>query len=166
MEDCLNIFDGNGEPILHAEQSRLCQINTRDFNDPDNCIDSQLIQTVVNELLTETLFNEKYEPDKCKQLSEQLARDALERISSVHSTLANKHFKHVVIVSIGSVNSHLSSESSGTVYFGSRCLWNRLTDFFTKAQFNNSSLYAIALIFSLRCDNRDAVGSRPPVDRQ
>jgi hypothetical protein len=105
--------------------------------------------------------------DKCKQLSEQLATSMLLNESAVYTQrLPTTHFKHVVIVSIGSVNSHLSSESSGTVYFGSRCLWNRLTDFFTKAQFNNSSLYAIALIFSLRCDNRDAVGSRPPVDRQ
>jgi hypothetical protein len=155
MEGCLSIFDGNAEAVLQTDESRLCHINTRDYNDSCNCTDSQQIRTVVNELLTETLLEEKYEPSKCKQLSEQLARQALERISRVQSTLATTHFKHVVIVSIGSVNSHVSSESNGTVYFGSRCLWNRLTDFFTTVQFDNSSLYAIALIFSLRYDNRD-----------
>jgi Tctex-1 family len=155
MEGYSSVLDGSTESIQHTDHSRLSSINTLNYScsDADNCADSQKIQTVVDALLSETLSNEEYEPKKCKQLSEQLARQALERISRVHSTFINKHIKHVVVVSIGNVNNQLGSDSSGTVYFGSRCFWNRLTDFFTTTKFSNSSLYAIAFIFTLRYDN-------------
>jgi len=65
------------------------------------------------------------------------------RISDALKAKSYKRYKHVVIVSIGSVK-----ERPG-VYLGSRCLWNDKTDSFATVRFENSSLYALAMIYGL-----------------
>jgi len=138
------------------DDSRADQSNVYDdvVDDPDNSAESSNIRSVVGDLVASTLLTEDYEPCKCKKLCEQLAREALERINRFQIGSDSRR-KYVVVVSIGSVASQPSSsvDNGGAVYFGSKCLWNGLTDHFTSVKFNNSSLYAIASVFTVRWDD-------------
>lgn len=125
-----------------------------DDDTSDNRLHSQNIQRVVEDLLYDELFDEQYEPHRCKLLSEKLASQALQRINLSAATHQD-NCKYVVMMSLGSVSCLPSAAAvghDGTVFFGSRCLWNRLTDYFTTAQFHNSSLFAVASIFTVHFD--------------
>ena len=85
--------------------------------------------------LEDKLYEPRFAEDECQLIANH--------ISEAIGKKPYKHFKHVVVVSIGSVK-----ERPG-IYLGSKCLWNDKTDSSTIARFQNSSLFAIALIYGL-----------------
>ena len=97
------------------------------------------IESVANEILQERLKDQIYQPqfaeDECQLISKH--------ISEAIGKKPYKHYKHVVVVSIGSVK-----ERPG-IYLGTKCLWNDKTDSSTIVRFQNASLFAIVLIYGL-----------------
>ena len=91
------------------------------------------------EILQDRLFGKSYDP----QMSEEECQTISNLISGVIHKKPHKHFKHVVLVTIGSVK-----EKPG-IYLCSKCLWNDKTDSSTTVRFHNTSLYAIVMIYGL-----------------
>ena len=97
------------------------------------------IEQLAAEVLRECLQDKQYDPDVCRQVSQSTAS----KISDCLKARKHRQYKHVVVVSIGSLR-----ERPG-VYLGSRCLWNDNTDSFCTVRYQNKSLYAIAMIYGL-----------------
>ena len=97
------------------------------------------IELLVGEVLSERLGEIRYEPSKCKELSQELAAHIMERIKE----MSIKKYKMVAIVSIG------SQKGVPGMQFGSRCLWNKETDQFASVKFTNGSLFAVAMVYGL-----------------
>ena len=85
------------------------------------------------------LEDKEYDPVEVNHYCQQIADEITDLINSK----PYKHFKHVVLVSIGSVIGRPG------IYLGTKCLWNEKTDSYTTLQFQNKSLYAICLIYGL-----------------
>ena len=107
--------------------------------DPNQPFNSCEVEKVAETVLVDRLKNLKYEPSKCKILSQELAATIMERLKSLHL----RRYKLVAVVSIGSLK-----ERPG-MQFGSRCLWNQETDSFASIKFTNESLFAVAMIYGL-----------------
>lgn len=97
------------------------------------------IETPALAILEKHLGEKTYDPSMCANESRTIAAE----ISEVVKAKQYKRYKHVVIVSIGSLKERPS------VYLGSRCLWNDKTDSFTTVRYKNNTLYAIAMIYGL-----------------
>ncbi|XP_039255808.1 dynein light chain Tctex-type 5-like [Styela clava] len=97
------------------------------------------IEGTAKATLEEHLGSKPYDPNMCKTECQVIAAKISEAIKAKNY----KRYKHVVVVSIGSLKERPS------VYLGSRCLWNDKTDSFTTVRYKNSSLYAIAMIYGL-----------------
>jgi hypothetical protein len=100
---------------------------------------SDEIERISEQILAHSLVEQAYDPHKCKELSQSIAANILDKIKDFGS----RHFKLVCIVSIGSVK-----ERPG-MQFGSRCLWNKDTDKFVSVRFTNSTLFAVAMVYGL-----------------
>jgi len=97
------------------------------------------IERIASDILRQQLHDKNYDPELCKTRSQMIAS----KISDALKAKNYKCYKHVVVISIGSLR-----ERPG-VYLGSRCLWNDKTDSFCTVRFQNKTLYAIAMIYGL-----------------
>jgi len=97
------------------------------------------IESTAQNILKQHLEDKTYDPEMCRNECQIIAA----KISEALKAKNFKRYKHVVVVSIGSIK-----ERPG-VYLGSRCLWNDKTDSFATVRFQNTSLYAIAMIYGL-----------------
>jgi len=107
--------------------------------DPDMRFKPHEIEGTAAEVLEQHLGDKAYDPALCRTESQVIAA----KISEALKAKNFKRYKHVVVVSIGSLK-----ERPG-VYLGSRCLWNDKTDSFCTARYQNKSLYAIAMVYGL-----------------
>ena len=69
--------------------------------------------------------------------------DLSAQISTIVREESPQHYKHVINVMIGSI------AEKPSIYLGSRCLWNEVTDSFTSIRFNNQTLYCVVLVYAL-----------------
>lgn len=109
---------------------------------PDVPFSSHEVETKVQEILSEHLHDKEYDSQQCKTLSQMTSAKILEEIKG----MGFKRYKMVAVVSIGSMK-----ERPG-MQFGSRCLWNKETDNFISAKFNNTSIFAVAMVYGLFYD--------------
>ncbi|XP_002130187.2 dynein light chain Tctex-type 5-like isoform X1 [Ciona intestinalis] len=107
--------------------------------DPADRFKPYEIEGTAMNILKSHLGESAYDPEMCR--NESLAIAA--KISEALKAKNYKRYKHVVVVSIGSLK-----ERPG-VYLGSRCLWNDKTDSFATVRYQNTSLYAIAMVYGL-----------------
>ena len=107
--------------------------------EPDVPISVAQIERITESILAETLAHVQYDPNTCKDLSQDIAARIMDRIK----TMPFKRYKLVAIVSIGSMKDRCGLQ------FGSRCLWNQATDTFASVKFSNGSLFAVAMIYGL-----------------
>ena len=109
---------------------------------PDIKFRSYEVERKTHEILMEHLHDKEYDAQQCKSLSQTISAKILEAIKS----LGFKRYKMVAVVSIGSMK-----ERPG-MQFGSRCLWNKETDNFISAKYNNTSIFAVAMVYGLYYD--------------
>lgn len=109
---------------------------------PDIPFSSYEVQKATERILAEYLEDKEYDSHQCKVLSQTISAKLLETIKG----LGFKGYKMVAVVSIGSMK-----ERPG-MQFGSRCLWNKETDNFVSAKYNNTSIFAVAMIYGLYYD--------------
>lgn len=107
--------------------------------DPDMRFKPHEIESTAVAILEEHLGDKAYDPAMCGAESKEISA----KISEALKAKNFKRYKHVVVVTIGSLK-----ERPG-VYLGSRCLWNDKTDSFCTARYQNKSLYAIAMVYGL-----------------
>ncbi|XP_048749654.1 dynein light chain Tctex-type 5-like [Ostrea edulis] len=100
------------------------------------------VEKLAEGVLAEHLAKMEYDPVKCRDISQTVAVDILERVKQ----MGFKRYKIVTNVSIGSLR-----EKPG-MQFGSRCLWNKNTDNFVSVKYSNSSIFAVAMIYGLYFD--------------
>ncbi|XP_033725684.1 tctex1 domain-containing protein 1-like [Pecten maximus] len=110
--------------------------------DPDVTFRVCEVEKVTESTLKEHLDTEVYDSANCKELSQTIAADILEKVKS----LGFKRYKIIANVSIGSLK-----EKPG-MQFGSRCLWNKNTDNFVSVKYSNNSMFAVAMVYGLYFD--------------
>ncbi|XP_022304409.1 dynein light chain Tctex-type 5-like [Crassostrea virginica] len=97
------------------------------------------VEKLAESVLAQHLAKVEYDPARCRDVSQTVAVDILERVKE----MGFKRYKIIANVSIGSLR-----EKPG-MQFGSRCLWNKNTDNFVSVKYSNSSIFAVAMIYGL-----------------
>lgn len=97
------------------------------------------VEKLAEGVLAEHLSKVEYDPVTCRDVSQTVAIDILERVKQ----MGFKRYKIITNVSIGSLR-----EKPG-MQFGSRCLWNKNTDNFVSVKYSNTSIFAVAMIYGL-----------------
>lgn len=132
-------FSGDGESKKDEVSNKLPEENLITRTPNSSKFNVELVEKITESLLIERLHDISYDAMKCKQLSQELASEIMERLKM----LKIRHYKLVAVVSIGSIN-----ERPG-MQFGSRCLWHHKTDKFASVKFTNGSLFAVAMVYGL-----------------
>lgn len=99
------------------------------------------VQKLVNDILISHLENVKYEPNKCKDIVQNLSEEIKSRIKSI----IFRRYKLIVNITIG-------QNSGNSIIVASRSLWNADTDNGCTVQYKNNSIFAIATIFATYFD--------------
>ncbi|KAK6475987.1 tctex1 domain-containing protein 3 [Huso huso] len=97
-----------------------------------------ILQRKAEKLLMEKLKDIQYNADQCRVLSDQIANLLL----AYAKGLGCDRYKYVVRVMIGEKNGQ-------SVKIASRALWDAEKDNWVSAAFENSAMFAVALVFAL-----------------
>ncbi|KAK3595427.1 hypothetical protein CHS0354_003421 [Potamilus streckersoni] len=134
------------EIISLTDKSEAAKRNIRMENTykmtPDKLFKPHEVEKVAERILKDSLGDSEYDALQCRSLSETLSSKILEEIQS----LGYKRYKMVCVVSIGSL------KNKPGMQFGSRCLWNKDTDYFISVKYSNASLFAVAMVYGLYFD--------------
>ena len=96
------------------------------------------IKKIMDEILQEKLSTQSYDPNVCRVLCISLSEDIKRRVKN----LGMERFRLICSVSIGSI-------SGQGILMASRFLWNERKDNFSTSSYQNSSLFAVAIVFGV-----------------
>ena len=96
------------------------------------------IKKIMDEILEEKLSTQSYDPTICRVLCISLSEDIKSRVKN----LGMERFRLICSVSIG-------SSSGQGILMASRFLWNECKDNFSTSAYQNSSLFAVAIVFGV-----------------
>lgn len=96
------------------------------------------IKKIMDEILEEKLSTQSYDPTICRLLCSSLSEDIKSRVKN----LGMERFRLICSVSIGSI-------SGQGILMASRFLWNECKDNFSTSSYQNSSLFAVAIVFGV-----------------
>lgn len=96
------------------------------------------IKKIMDEILEEKLSTQSYDPTICRELCSSLSEDIKSRVKN----LGMERFRLICSVSIGSI-------SGQGILIASRFLWNECKDNFSTSSYQNSSLFAVAIVFGV-----------------
>lgn len=99
---------------------------------------SHEIKKIMDEILQEKLSTQSYDPTICRVLCISLSEDIKSRVKN----LGMERFRLICSVSIG-------SNSGQGILMASRFLWNEYKDNFSTSSYQNSSLFAVAIVFGV-----------------
>ncbi|RUS85723.1 hypothetical protein EGW08_006517 [Elysia chlorotica] len=116
--------------------------NTVQVSEADRMFKLKLVETCAHQVLKAELDNVSYNANTCRELSQVIAGLIMDRLKS----FSLSQYKLVCVVSIGSLKDRPAMQ------FGSRCLWNKVTDNFVSVKYTNSSVFAVAMIYGLYFD--------------
>ncbi|XP_058931902.1 dynein light chain Tctex-type 5 isoform X2 [Kogia breviceps] len=97
-----------------------------------------IVNHILKDVLTNYLQEENYEPELCRQMTKTIS----EVIKAQVKDLMIPRYKLIVMVHIG----QLTGQS---ILIGSRCLWDPKNDTFASYIFRNSSLFALANVYTV-----------------
>jgi len=100
------------------------------------------IQEIIKDILENELSDQIYKPDFCVSQSKLIA----EKIKQAVKGQDFDRYKLVVIVAIG------EKESSPSVSFTSRCMWNDHADNYSEYVYRNNHLYAVGMVYAVSID--------------
>ncbi|KAL3885366.1 hypothetical protein ACJMK2_025437 [Sinanodonta woodiana] len=134
------------EIISLTDKAEAAKRNIRTENTykmtPDKLFKPHEVKQVAERILKGSLSDSEYDALQCRSLCQTLSSKILEEIQ----TLGYKRYKVVCVVSIGSM------KDKPGMQFGSRCLWNKDTDYFINVKYSNASLFAVAMVYGLYFD--------------
>ncbi|KAG5214855.1 hypothetical protein JEQ12_000431 [Ovis aries] len=108
------------------------------FEGPTKHFPVVIVNHILKDVLTTYLQEEQYEPELCRQMTKTIS----EVIKAQVKDLMIPRYKLIVIVHIG----QLTGQS---ILIGSRCLWDPKNDAFASFVFRNSSLFALANVYTV-----------------
>ncbi|XP_057386448.1 dynein light chain Tctex-type 5 isoform X3 [Balaenoptera acutorostrata] len=111
---------------------------TSNFMGPTRNFPVVIVNHILKDVLTNYLQEEKYEPELCRQMTKTIS----EVIKAQVKDLMTPRYKLIVMVHIG----QLTGQS---ILIGSRCLWDPKNDTFASYIFRNSSLFALANVYTV-----------------
>lgn len=126
--------------LLTNQKTRLQNLEeTGNFtiNIPLKKFNPNLVQTHLYHILSIALKHVQYEPNLCRHLSKELSEEARDVVKA----LKFPRYKFVSVVTIGQLK-------NASIKLCSRSVWSCTTDSYACAEYRNSSLYAVAMIFA------------------
>ena len=96
------------------------------------------IRNIMDEILQDKLSNQTYEATTCRLLCMTLSDDIKGRVKC----LGMERFRLICNVTIG-------SNGGQGLFLASRFLWDEVIDNFSTTSFQNSSLFAVAVVFGI-----------------
>uniref|UniRef100_A0A8C6DBG8 Dynein light chain Tctex-type family member 5 n=1 Tax=Moschus moschiferus TaxID=68415 RepID=A0A8C6DBG8_MOSMO len=138
-KDSMSTVSYMDEPCQPEDASRLTvhMENTYQLG-PTKRFSAVIVNHILKDVLTTYLQEEQYEPELCRQMTKTIS----EVIKAQVKDLMIPRYKLIVIVHIG----QLTGQS---ILIGSRCLWDPKTDDFASFIFRNSSLFALANVYTV-----------------
>lgn len=122
---------------IHAIHQKVRYENTYKM-EPDKRFHVNEVKEIMEETLSSSLKDTKYEPVKCRALTKSLSHTICERVK----LLGFSRFKIVSTVTIGEMKGQ-------DVRVASRFLWDEKHDTWVDAVFTSSELFAVAVVFGI-----------------
>ncbi|MGH0164580.1 UNVERIFIED_CONTAM: hypothetical protein FKN15_055230 [Acipenser sinensis] len=121
--------DDNPRPVVQME-------NTYQLG-PAKHFPVATVSNILRDVLTSYLQEEKYEAELCRQMTKTTS----EVIKASVKDLMIPRYKIIVLINIGQLNEQ-------NMRIGSRCLWDPTNDTFSSYTFKNTSLFAVANVYT------------------
>uniref|UniRef100_A0A8D1Z4T5 Tctex1 domain-containing protein 1 n=2 Tax=Sus scrofa TaxID=9823 RepID=A0A8D1Z4T5_PIG len=138
-KDSVSTVSYMDEPSQREDASRLIvQMENTYQLGPTKHFPVVIVDHILKDVLTNYLQEERYEPEFCKQMTKTIS----EVIKAQVKDLMIPRYKLIVVVHIGQLNSQ-------SLLIASRCLWDPKNDNFSSYLFRNSSLFALANVYSV-----------------
>ncbi|XP_015769275.1 PREDICTED: tctex1 domain-containing protein 1-like [Acropora digitifera] len=122
---------------IHAMHHKDRYENTYKMQ-PDKRFHLPEVKEIMDETLSSSLKDVKYDPIKCKTLSKTLSHTICERVKLLGFT----RFKIVCVVNIGEIKGQ-------DVRVASRFLWDEKNDNWVDSVFVSSELFGVAVLFAV-----------------
>lgn len=95
------------------------------------------VEPILYKFLRDNLSFIKYEPQECKNLSEELS----EELRDIVKSLKFPRYKFVTMITIG-------QKDKQTVSIGSQSLWDKSMDTYVSSTYSNDSVFGVAMVFA------------------
>ena len=128
-----NVVPSQIQPMHHKDRYE----NTYKM-EPDKRFYVPEVKEIMDETLSSSLKDVKYDPIKCKTLCKTLSHTICERVKLLGFT----RFKIVCVVNIGEMKGQ-------DVRVASRFLWDEKNDSWVDSVFINSELFGVAIVFAV-----------------
>ena len=122
---------------IHAARQKVRYENTYKM-EPDKRFHIAEVKEIMDETLSSSLKEVKYDAVKCRALSKSLSHTICERVK----LLGFKRFKIISSVTIGQIKGQ-------DVRVASRFLWDEKHDTWVDAVFKSSELFAVAVVYGI-----------------
>lgn len=126
------------EPGHHEDTRPAIQIENTYQTGPYRRFPVFAVNDILKDVLASYLQEEKYEAELCRQMTKTISEVVKARVKE----LMVPRYKIIVLVSIGQLNDQ-------NMRISSRCLWDASNDTFSSHTFKNSSLFAVANIYTV-----------------
>uniref|UniRef100_H0VQD9 Dynein light chain Tctex-type family member 5 n=2 Tax=Cavia porcellus TaxID=10141 RepID=H0VQD9_CAVPO len=127
------------EPSQRDESSRLTvRVENTYQLGPTKHFSVVTVNRILEDVLTNYLQEEKYEPEFCRQMTKTIS----EVIKAQVKELMIPRYKLIVVTHVG----RLKDQS---LFIGSRCLWDPKSDTVSSYVFRNSSLFALTSVYAI-----------------
>ncbi|XP_049631412.1 dynein light chain Tctex-type 5 [Suncus etruscus] len=105
---------------------------------PARLFPTVVVKNLLKDVLTNSLEEEHYEPEFCRQMTKTISEVIKGRIKDLNIP----RYKLIVLVHIGQLKKQ-------GILIGSRCLWDPKNDTFSSYVFRNASLFALASVYAV-----------------
>lgn len=143
-----NLTSGDGKttasregPSTRMHDRRIRQVG-KFITRPENIFPVIKAELKISEILERRLKNTKYSSTFGKEISKSLSNEIKREVKTCYDL---QRFKLICIVNLGEIKFSIL----GNAMFGSRCLWNTITDNFASSSYQNAELFAVATIYAL-----------------
>ena len=120
-----------------GESSKVIYENTYKMA-PNVAFPENKIKEVVEKILSRELRNTQYDAENCREMTARISDIIKKEIKD----LDLDRYKLVCIV-------HIGQRGNQEIKVGSRCLWDVRLDTYISAEYQNTSLFAIATVFGI-----------------
>ena len=120
-----------------GESSKVTYENTYKMA-PNVAFPENKIKEVVEKILSRELSNTQYDAENCREMTARISDIIKREIKD----LDLDRYKLVCIV-------HIGQRGNQEIKVGSRCLWDVRLDTYISAEYQNTSLFAIATVFGI-----------------
>lgn len=139
------IKSGTSSSVFHGSSSNEFDVKRIKKNfentyklEPDAKMQLARIEGIAEDVMSDTLSGEDYDPNKTRLLIKKVSDKVLQKVKE----LGIERYKFVVLVSIGEYKDQ-------GVRLASRCLWDDKRDNWIEALYENSSMWAVTTVYGV-----------------